>query len=68
MALSVDNAIRAGYPWDVVWDMSYMQLECIAAMSERKTKRDLRIDAVAARIGVNADKKTWEKFTKEEGG
>lgn len=65
MAIAVHNAVRAGYGYDRVWRMSYTQLSCVSALCFLDKRGDLELNAAAARIGVNADKKAWESFIKE---
>lgn len=58
-------AVRAGYAFNDVMDMSPMQLAVISRLVLIDTNEELLLNATGHRVGANSSKKGWEEFTQQ---
>lgn len=65
IALTADEAVRAGYSFETVMRMSPRQLHAISVRNAQLKAAALRDDATAARVGFGAGERAWKQFLAE---
>lgn len=62
----IGTLIREGHSYhDILWEYSPEEINRFFSVSVRNSNEDLRKQAIAARVGFNADSPQWKRFMRQ---